>query len=57
MTTIKSFFHWKMGGKVCFQNNVDGITTEATNIDIANDSVYVFVQVNVDPMRQIFPLL
>ena len=34
-----------------FKMNVDGIaTTEATNIEIeANDSVYVFVQVNVNP--------
>ena len=34
-----------------YKMNVDGIaTTEATGIEIeANDSVYVFVQVNVDP--------
>jgi hypothetical protein len=41
-----------MGGSASpFKMNVDGIaTTEATNIEIeANDSVYVFVQVNVNP--------
>lgn len=41
-----------MGGAASpYKMNVDGIATnEATNIEIeANDSVYVFVQVNVDP--------
>jgi hypothetical protein len=41
-----------MGGSAsAFKMNVDGIaTTEASNIEIeANDSVYVFVQVNVNP--------
>ena len=41
-----------MGGPgSAFKINVDGIATaEATNIDVeANDSVYVFVQVNVNP--------
>ncbi|HEY6505005.1 MAG TPA: hypothetical protein VIZ28_13595 [Chitinophagaceae bacterium] len=39
------------GASSAFKMNVDGIaTTEATNIEIeANDSVYVFVQVNVNP--------
>ncbi len=39
------------GGSSAFNINVDGFaTTEATNLEIeANDSLYVFVQVNIDP--------
>jgi hypothetical protein len=39
------------GSTSSYKMNVDGIATfEATNIDIeANDSIYVFVQVNVNP--------
>ncbi|HKO78908.1 MAG TPA: hypothetical protein VJU78_00870, partial [Chitinophagaceae bacterium] len=39
--------------------NVDGVaTTEASNIEIeANDSVYVFVQVNVDPNADNLPFV
>jgi len=42
-----------------FKMNVDGIaTTEATNVDIeANDSVYVFVQVNVNPSAANLPFV
>lgn len=49
-----------MGGATsAFKMNVDGIsTTEATNIDIeANDSVYVFVQVNVNPSSANLPFV
>lgn len=47
------------GGGSSFQMNVDGITTaEATNIEVeANDSVYVFVQVNVDPAAGNLPFI
>ena len=42
-----------------FKINVDGIaTTDASNIEIeANDSVYVFVQVNVDPNAENLPFI
>lgn len=49
-----------MGGSgSSFMMNVDGITTaEATNIEVeANDSVYVFVQVNVDPAAGNLPFI
>jgi hypothetical protein len=49
-----------MGGAgSAFKMNVDGIaTTEATNVDIeANDSVYVFVQVNVNPSAANLPFV
>lgn len=49
-----------MGGTASpFKMNVDGIaTTEATNIEIeANDSVYVFVQVNIDPAAGNLPFV
>ncbi len=49
-----------MGGAgSAFKMNVDGTaTTEATNIEIeANDSVYVFVQVNVDPNAANLPFV
>lgn len=49
-----------MGGSgSSFMMNVDGITTaEATNIEVeANDSVYVFVQVNVDPATGNLPFI
>lgn len=42
-----------------YKMNVDGIaTTEANNLEIeANDSVYVFVQVNVDPNAENLPFI
>ena len=42
-----------------YKMNVDGIaTTEANNVEIeANDSVYVFVQVNVDPNANDLPFI
>jgi hypothetical protein len=42
-----------------YKINVDGIaTTEATGIEIeANDSVYVFVQVNIDPNADNLPFI
>lgn len=42
-----------------YKMNVDGVpTTEASNIEIeANDSVYVFVQVNVDPNAANLPFV
>lgn len=49
-----------MGGAgSAFKMNVDGIaTTEATNVDIeGNDSVYVFVQVNVNPSAANLPFV
>ena len=49
-----------MGGAASvFKMNVDGIsTTEATNIELeANDSVYVFVQVNVNPNAANLPFI
>jgi len=49
-----------MGGAAsAFKMNVDGIATiGATNIEIeANDSVYVFVQVNVDPNAANLPFV
>jgi hypothetical protein len=49
-----------MGGQGSkFKMNVDGdATTEATGIEIeANDSVYVFVQVNVDPNSDNLPFI
>lgn len=49
-----------MGGQVSkFKMNVDGdATTEATGIEIeANDSIYVFVQVNVDPNSDNLPFI
>ncbi len=49
-----------MGGTVSsFKMNVDGIaTTQANNIEIeANDSVYVFVQVNIDPASGNLPFV
>ncbi|MDP4263426.1 MAG: hypothetical protein Q8941_12945 [Bacteroidota bacterium] len=49
-----------MGGQAsAFKINVDGIaTTEADNIELeANDSVYVFVQVNVDPNATNLPFV
>jgi hypothetical protein len=47
------------GNGSVFKMNVDGIaTTEATNIEIAaNDSVYVFVQVNVNPGTGALPFI
>jgi hypothetical protein len=47
------------GSNSAFKMNVDGNpTTEATGIDIeANDSVYVFVQVNVDPASASLPFV
>jgi len=49
-----------MGGAgSAYKMNVDGIaTTEASNIEIAaNDSIYVFVQVNVDPNAANLPFV
>ena len=49
-----------MGGSgSAFKINVDGVATvEATNIEIeANDSVYVFVQVNVNPNAANLPFV
>lgn len=49
-----------MGGVASkYKMNVDGIaTTEANNVEIeANDSVYVFVQVNVDPNAENLPFI
>ena len=49
-----------MGGNGSnFKINVDGAaTTEANNIEIeANDSIYVFVQVNVDPNTENLPFI
>jgi hypothetical protein len=49
-----------MGGSASkFKINVDGISsTEATDIELeANDSVYVFVQVNVDPNAANLPFV
>jgi len=49
-----------MGGPSSFfKMNVDGIaTTESTGIELeANDSVYVFVQVNVDPATGNLPFI
>ncbi len=49
-----------MGGITsAFKINVDGIsTTEATNIEIeANDSLYVFVQVNINPTAANLPFV
>ena len=49
-----------MGGAASkYKMNVDGIaTTEANNIEIeANDSIYVFVQVNVDPNADNLPFI
>lgn len=49
-----------MGGSASFyEMNVDGMaTSEATGIEIeANDSVYVFVQVNVDPATGNLPFI
>jgi hypothetical protein len=49
-----------MGGAgSMFKMNVDGIaTTEATNLDIdGNDSLYVFVQVNVNPTAANLPFI
>jgi hypothetical protein len=49
-----------MGGPSSnYKINVDGLaTTEATNIEIeANDSMYVFVQVNVDPLAGNLPFV
>lgn len=49
-----------MGGAgSAFKMNVDGIpTTEATNVEIeGNDSVYVFVQVNVNPNAANLPFV
>ncbi|MEP7373651.1 MAG: hypothetical protein ABI675_09710 [Chitinophagaceae bacterium] len=47
------------GSSSSFKMNVDGTaTTEANGIEIeANDSVYVFVQVNVDPAAGILPFI
>ena len=47
------------GASSAFKINVDGIaTTKATNVDIdANDSVYVFVQVNVNPSAANLPFV
>jgi hypothetical protein len=47
------------GASSAFKINVDGIaTTEARDIDIeANDSVYVFVQVNVNPNAANLPFV
>ena len=49
-----------MGGTASkYKMNVDGVpTTEASNIEIeANDSIYVFVQVNVDPNAANLPFV
>lgn len=49
-----------MGGNASnYKMNVDGVpTTQATGIEIdANDSVYVFVQVNVDPAVAALPFV
>lgn len=49
-----------MGGNASvFKMNVDGMpTTEATDIDIeANDSIYVFVQVNINPSAGNLPFV
>ena len=49
-----------MGGTgSAYKMNVDGIaTTESNNIEIdANDSVYVFVQVNVNPNAANLPFV
>jgi hypothetical protein len=49
-----------MGGAgSAFKINVDGVaTTEATNVELeANDSVYVFVQVNVNPNAANLPFV
>ena len=49
-----------MGGtSSLYKMNVDGIaTTEATNLEIAaNDSLYVFVQVNIDPATGNLPFI
>lgn len=49
-----------MGGTASnYKMNVDGLSaTEASNIEIeANDSVYVFVQVNVDPSAGNLPFI
>lgn len=49
-----------MGGtSSAFKMNVDGIsTTEADNVEIAaNDSIYVFVQVNVNPTTANLPFI
>ncbi|MEO8406760.1 MAG: hypothetical protein ABI480_19255, partial [Chitinophagaceae bacterium] len=49
-----------MGGSAsAFKMNVDGIaTTEATDLEIeANDSMYVFVQVNVNPSAGNLPFV
>ena len=47
------------GNSSAYKMNVDGISTsEATNIEIeANDSVYVFVQVNVNPNTANLPFV
>lgn len=47
------------GAGSAFKINVDGIaTTEANNIEIAaNDSIYVFVQVKVDPAASALPFI
>lgn len=47
------------GGSSAFNINVDGFaTTEATNLEIeANDSLYVFVQVNIDPATGNLPFI
>ncbi|MBC7946957.1 MAG: hypothetical protein H7Y42_03690 [Chitinophagaceae bacterium] len=49
-----------MGGATSpFKMNVDGLATQhATNIDIeANDSIYVFVQVNINPATPNLPFV
>ncbi len=49
-----------MGGtSSAFKINIDGISTvEATNVEIeANDSIYVFVQVNVNPNTANLPFV
>lgn len=47
------------GTSSAFNINVDGFaTTEATNLEIeANDSLYVFVQVNIDPATGNLPFI
>lgn len=47
------------GNSSAFKMNVDGIaTSEATNLEIeANDSLYVFVQVNIDPNSDNLPFI
>src|SRR5688572_2079631 len=47
------------GNSSSYKMNVDGVpTTEATNLEIeANDSVYVFVQVNVNPNTANLPFI